>query len=67
MADDFMVMPLSCSSSRLSRYLTFPASLDEMIPFEAIRLSDKVVFPAKSTNEGKGEDHKRIRILPPVS
>jgi hypothetical protein len=43
--DDFIVMPLSCSSSLLSMYRSVPASLLEMIPLLAIRLSLNVVFP----------------------
>jgi len=40
-----MVIPRCCSSSLLSRYLIFPAILEEMILFAAKRLSISVVFP----------------------
>lgn len=40
-----MVMPLSCSSSLESKYLTLPAIRCDMIPFVAKRESLKDVFP----------------------
>ena len=43
--DAFIVMPRSCSSSRLSMYRTWPASRDEMMPFDAISPSASVVLP----------------------
>eukprot|EP00963_Diacronema_lutheri_P000160 scaffold6_cov330-Pavlova_lutheri.AAC.12 len=45
MAVDFMVMPRCCSSSRLSKYRSFPAILGWMMPLLAIRLSVSVVLP----------------------
>ena len=40
-----MVIPRSCSSSRLSRYLILPTILDDMMLFDAKRASIRVVFP----------------------
>ena len=45
MADDSMVMPRSCSSGLESRYLIFPASLGDIMPFVAISASVREVFP----------------------
>ena len=42
---DFMVMPLACSSSLLSRYRISPTSLGWIKPFEAMRWSERVVLP----------------------
>ena len=46
-ADDFIVTPRACSSSRESMYRAFPASLDEMIPFDDTNESASVVLPAQ--------------------
>lgn len=40
-----MVIPLSCSSSRLSRYLIFPAILVEIMLLAAKSASIMVVLP----------------------
>ena len=45
MALDFMVIPRSCSSSRLSMYRILPARRDDMIPLLEMRESANVVLP----------------------
>ena len=45
MEDDFIVMPRSCSSSRLSMYRSWPASRLEMMPLLAMSESLRVVLP----------------------
>ena len=42
---DCIVIPLDCSSSRLSRYRNWPAKRCDIIPLDAIKQSDNVVLP----------------------
>ncbi len=48
MAEDFMVIPRSCSSGSESMYRILPASFGDIIPLDDIRESESVVLPVVS-------------------
>ena len=59
-----MVIPRSCSSGLESRYRILPASLGDMMPFVAMRASEREVLPWSCSGQihPQGLEHERPSI-----